>query len=636
MQADATEATPGHAPERLAWAAPLGALGIVYGDIGTSPLYAFKEAVKAASAGGATMAEAATGAVSVIFWALIVIVSLKYAILILRADNRGEGGIVAMLALLRARDAVPGTWRGALLIVGLIGAALLYGDGAITPAISVLSAVEGLKVDAPALGRAVLPITVAVLVALFLVQRRGTGFIGGVFGPIMLFWFVAIGLLGVFGILRAPAILAALNPLHAIGFMVHAGAAVSFAVLGAAFLAVTGGEAMYADMGHFGRRSIRLAWFSVVLPCLALNYFGQGGLLLTDPDALENPFYQLAPGWLHYPLVLFATAATVIASQAIISGAFSLTQQSIQLGFLPRMHVQHTASSEIGQIYIPMVNWLLALATLGAVLTFGSSDALAGAYGIAVSALMAITTVLAALVALQWGYSPIAVLAVNGAFLVVDLVFFAANSVKLFEGGWFPLLLALCVAFLMLTWRRGQMLLEEKRSRLRESEERLLQLPDMELIRLPGTGAFLTAATTGMPLPMSHFMRMNHALPERVLLVTVLTSEAPRVPAKKRAQVVPVADGAVRLILTYGFMETPSVPKGVWLAVALGQLDEIDPDSISYIIGRETIVPSRKVAGMVHWREVIYAFMQRNSERSAVWFGVPAAQATEIGIEIEI
>ncbi len=636
MQGDAIEASPSDAPKRLPWVAPLGALGIVYGDIGTSPLYALKEAAKAASAGGATTAEAATGAVSVIFWALIVVVSLKYAILILRADNRGEGGIVAMLALLRARDAVAGTWRGALLILGLVGAALLYGDGAITPAISVLSAVEGLKVDAPALGPVVLPLTVAVLAALFLVQRRGTGFIGGVFGPVMLLWFVSIGVLGIGGILRAPAILAALNPLHAIGFMVHAGAAVSFAVLGAAFLAVTGGEAMYADMGHFGRRSIRLAWFSVVLPCLALNYFGQGGLLLTDAHALENPFYQLAPAWLHYPLVLFATAATVIASQAIISGAFSLTQQSIQLGFLPRMHVQHTASSEIGQIYIPLVNWLLALATLGAVLGFGSSDALAGAYGIAVSALMAITTVLAALVALQWGYNPVAVLALNGAFFVVDLVFFAANSVKLLEGGWFPLLLALAVAFLMLTWRRGQLLLEDKRSRLREPEETLLQLADKKLIRLPGTGAFLTAATTGMPLPMSHFMRSNHALPERVLLITVLTSGAPRVSPKKRAEVMPLADGATRIVLRFGFMETPSVPKGIWLAVALGLLDEIEPESISYIIGRETVVPSHKSAGMAHWREVIFAFMQRNSERSAVWFGVPANQATEIGMEIEI
>ena len=628
---------PEHArPTQFRVGTALAALGIVYGDIGTSPLYALKEAVKAASAGGATTPDAVVGAVSVILWSLILIVSIKYAVLILRADNRGEGGIVAMLALLRAREAKAGSWRVFILILGLIGAALLYGDGAITPAISVLSAVEGLKVDAPALGRFVLPITIAVLVGLFFVQHRGTGFIGGIFGPIMLLWFVAIGILGLWGIVAAPAILAALDPFRAVGFMLQAGLPVSFAVLGAAFLAVTGGEAMYADMGHFGCNSIRLAWFSVVLPCLVLNYFGQGGLLLSDPTALDNPFYQLAPQWAHYPLVIFATAATVIASQAIISGAFSLTQQAIQLGFLPRMHVEHTASTEIGQIYLPLVNWLLAFATLGAVVTFGSSDALAGAYGIAVSALMGITTVLAALVALQWGYNVWAVLAVNGAFLVIDLVFFAANSVKLFEGGWFPLLLAFAVAFLMLTWRRGQVLLESKRVKLREPDEKLLELGDSRLARLPGTGAFLTAAVTGMPLPLAHFVRSYRALPENVLLVTVLTSGAPRVPIKKRAEVIRIAEGIHRLVLRYGFMETPSVPKGVWLAVAMGQLDEIAPESISYFLGKETVVPSVKFAGMAYWREVIYAFMQRNSERSGVWFGVPAAQAIEIGIEIEI
>ena len=353
------------APPRFSAAASIGALGIVYGDIGTSPLYALKEAVKAAAAGGSPDAAAVIGAVSVILWSLIVVVSLKYAVLILRADNRGEGGIVAMLALLRAREAQPGTARGILLIFGLIGAALLYGDGAITPAISVLSAVEGLKVDAPSLTPLVLPITVVVLVALFLVQHRGTAFIGRVFGPIMVCWFLALGVLGFLGIVRAPAILQAINPWAALGFMIHAGPGISFAILGAAFLAVTGGEAMYADMGHFGRSSIRQSWFAIVLPCLVLNYLGQGGLLLADPTAIENPFYQLSPDWLHYPLVVFATAATVIASQAIISGAFSLTQQAIQLGFLPKMHVTHTAPNEIGQIYLPLVNWLLAAATLG-------------------------------------------------------------------------------------------------------------------------------------------------------------------------------------------------------------------------------------------------------------------------------
>src|SRR5438309_5432693 len=426
----------------------MGALGVVYGNIGTSPLYALKEAAKAAAHGGALTHEAILGVVSLILWALILIISIKYALLILRADNRGEGGIVALLALLSARNAKPGTWRAQLLIVGLIGAALLYGDGAITPAISVLSAIEGLKVDAPSLAPAVVPLTVVILIGLFLVQKKGAGFIGGIFGPVMLAWFVVLALLGIHGIVKSPGVLVAVSPFYAFNFLIHQDFHISFAILGAAFLAVTGGEAMYADMGHFGRVPIRLAWFVVALPALVINYFGQAALLLTDASAIDNPFYQLAPDWAHYPLVALAAIATVIASQAIISGVFSLTQQSIQLGFLPRMQIRHTTSHAMGQIYVPLVNWLLAAATLGAVVTFGTSDALAGAYGIAVSLLMAITTLLAALVAIQWGYSPFIVIAVNGFFLVIDLIFFDANSVKLFAGGWFPLPPAALVPFM--------------------------------------------------------------------------------------------------------------------------------------------------------------------------------------------
>src|SRR5690348_2429641 len=399
---------------KLPAAAVLAALGVVYGDIGTSTLYGLKQAVEA---GGGPSPDTVLGIVSLIFWALLLIVGLKYAILILRADNRGEGGIVALLALLDARHAPRGSWRSSLLVVGLIGAALLYGDGVITPAISVLSAVEGLKVDAPQLAPAVLPITIAILAGLFLVQRKGTDFIGTIFGPAMLMWFIVIGVLGLTGIVRAPDILGAISPHYALVYLVHVGPVVGFAVLGAAFLAVTGAEAMYADMGHFGRSPIQLGWFAVVLPALLLNYLGQGGLLLTAPHAVENPFYLLAPRWAHYPLVAFATVATVIASQSIISGAYSLTQQAMQLGFLPRMRVLHTASHEKGQIYVPVVNWLLAAGTLTAVVIFRSSDALGGAYGIAVSMLMAVTTVLAALVALQWGYNPFLVGAVNGFFL---------------------------------------------------------------------------------------------------------------------------------------------------------------------------------------------------------------------------
>src|SRR5271166_3324480 len=372
---------------QLPAAAALAALGIVYGDIGTSVLYGFKQA---ADAGGTVSPETVMGIVSVILWSLIVIVSFKYAILIMRADNRGEGGIVALLALLDVRHAPAGSWRASLLIVGLIGAALLYGDGVITPAISVLSAVEGLKLDAPQLAPAIVPISIAILVGLFLVQRKGTAFIGNIFGPVMLVWFIAIGVLGLRGIIQGPGVLAAISPLHAVGYLTHVTPAIAFAVIGAAFLALTGAEAMYADMGHFGAYPIRLGWFAVCLPMLMLNYFGQGGLLLADPKNAANPFYLLAPSWMHYPLVLFATLATIIASQSIISGAYSLTQQAMQLGFLPRMRVLHTASHERGQIYMPMVNWLLAVGTLGAVLAFGSSDALGGAYGIAVSMLMAI------------------------------------------------------------------------------------------------------------------------------------------------------------------------------------------------------------------------------------------------------
>jgi KUP system potassium uptake protein len=618
-------------------AATLGALGIVYGDIGTSPLYAFKEAIKAATAGGAPLAGAVLGVVSLIIWSLILIISLKYAILIMRADNRGEGGIVALLALLRARHARPRTWRAAVLVLGLLGAALLYGDGAITPAISVLSAVEGLKVDAPQLAPAVVPITLVVLVCLFAVQRRGTGFIGGIFGPIMLAWFAVIAILGIRGIAMSPGILAAFNPQHAVAFLLHAKPMVAFAVLGATFLAVTGGEAMYADMGHFGCVPIRLAWFAVVLPGLFLNYFGQGALLLVDPTALDNPFYQLAPDWFHYPLVAFATIATVIASQAIISGAFSLTQQAIQLGFLPRLNIFHTASDERGQIYVPIVNWMLAVATLGAVVAFGSSDALAGAYGIAVSMLMAITTFLAALVAIQWGFNKWLVIAVNGFFLVIDLIFFAANSIKFLEGGWFPLLLAAVVAFLMLTWRRGQRLAEKARSALRESERDFIEkLKTSPPARTHGTAAFFTSGTVGIPLPLTHHLSHIYALHERVLLVTVLTSEEPRVSDEARVELHELSAGVTRVILHFGFTESPSVPEGVRYATEQAELDCGKLQEVSYYIGRETIIATAHIAGMWVWREKLYAFMQRNAERSAAYFGIPVAQVVEIGIEIEI
>jgi KUP system potassium uptake protein len=624
-------------PEREAPSAAamaLVALGVVYGDIGTSPLYALKQA---AQAGGTLSPETIMGVVSLILWSLILIVSLKYAILIVRADNDGEGGIVALLALLDVRHAPPGSLRASLLIVGLIGAALLYGDGVITPAISVLSAVEGLKLDAPQLAPMVVPTSLAILVGLFLVQRKGTEYIGNIFGPVMLGWFVVIGLLGLRGIVHAPAILAAVNPQHAVVFLVQAGPAVGFAVLGAAFLAVTGGEAMYADMGHFGRFPIQLGWFAVALPALVLNYFGQGALLLADPHAVENPFYLLAPGWAHYPVVAFATVATIIASQAIISGAYSLTQQSIQLGFLPRMRVLHTTSHEKGQIYMPAVNWLLAFGTLGAVIMFGTSDALGGAYGIAVSMLMAITTVLAALVALNWGYSPLTVAVVNGSFLAVDLIFVAANATKLLEGGWFPLLLAGVVAFLMLTWRTGWLLLEQQRSRLRQREDEfatwVMQNPP---IRLPGAAAIFTAASSGIPLCLTHHLKHNRVLHERVLLVSIIITEAPRVDPNQRSKLVPVTPGITRVILYFGFMEEPNVMDGLRLACSDPSLMGIDPDRITYYFRRVMVIARGKVPGMAIWREELFATMHLNANLPAAYFGVPTSQVVEVGLEVEI
>jgi KUP system potassium uptake protein len=634
-QALQTEVMPRHEPRKLPTVAVLTALGVVYGDIGTSPLYGLKQAV---DAGGGPASETVMGVVSLIFWALILIVGLKYAILILRADNHGEGGIVALLALLDARHAPRGSARASLLVVGLIGAALLYGDGVITPAISVLSAVEGLKIDAPALAHVVVPVTIAILVGLFLVQRKGTEFVGRIFGPVMLVWFAAIALLGIKGILHSPTILAAISPHHAVLYLSHAGPGIAFAVLGAAFLTLTGGEAMYADMGHFGRLPIQLGWFAIVSPALMLNYLGQGGLLLAEPSAAENPFYLLVPKWAHYPMVAFATVATVIASQAIISGAYSLTQQAMQLGFLPRMRVLHTASHEKGQIYIPVVNWLLVTGTLAAVLIFGSSDALGGAYGIAVSMLMAVTTVLAALVALKWGYNPLLVVAVNGFFLVIELVFVAANATKLIEGGWFPLLLASIVAFLMMTWRHGWQLLEQERSKLRQREDEFIEwVITSPPIRLPGAAGIFTAATTGIPLCLTHHLKHNRVLHERVLFIASVSVDEPRVDAANRIKLVPVGAGITRVIFYFGFMETPDVMEALRAACrSLPELRGIDPENITYYFRRVMVIASEKASGMAAWRKSLFATMHLNANLPAAYFKVPAAQVVEVGLEVEI
>jgi KUP system potassium uptake protein len=448
---------------------------------------------------------------------------------------------------------------------------------------------------------------------------------------------VILVLLAIPSILRAPEILAAANPWHAVDFLIHAGWHVSFLMLGAAFLAVTGGEAMYADLGHFGAKPIRMAWFALVLPALVLNYFGQGALLLAAPDAIENPFFRLSPAWAHLPLIALATMATIIASQAIISGVFSLTQQAIQLGFLPAMRIVQTAREERGQIYVPMVNWLLAVATLVAVLMFGSSDALAGAYGIAVSMLMAITTILAALIALRWGYNPVLVFAVNGFFLAIDLVFFAANSVKILEGGWFPLILAGAVALMMLTWKKGNELLESARAALRLPEDVFLaSLQHRDLLRLPGTAAFLSAAEHGIPLHLSRFVERNHALMERILIITALYEETPTVPRDRRAHVTILAPDFYRVILRFGFMEEASIPEGLACAVESRHLPPHVLDDMTIFVGHETIIPRKDKRGMAPWRENLFAFMQRNAERTGAFFCVPTRQVVEVGTEIEI
>jgi KUP system potassium uptake protein len=521
-------------------------------------------------------------------------------------------------------------------VVGLVGATLLYGDGTITPAISVLSAIEGLTIYAPQLERIVVPLTVAILVGLFLIQRHGTAFIGHIFGPVMLLWFIVIGILGIVGIVRAPAILAALSPLPAITYLWHAGP-LAFAVIGGAFLAVTGGEAFYADMGHFGPFPIRVAWFGVALPALTLNYFGQGGLLLMQPDALASPFYELAPVWSHYPLVALATVATVIASQSIISGAYSLTQQAIQLGFLPRMNIVHTAGSEIGQIYVPFVNWTLAAGTLAATIGFGSSDALAGAFGIAVSLLMAITTLMATFVALHWKYNPVVVYAVNGSLFALDLLFFASTSTKLFEGGWFPLLIALVISFLMLTWRKGEEILDAVRLEVRLRRDQFLKRVESEKpTRIPGTAVVLGRMAQGVPLALSQNFKFNHVLHERLLLVAVTMTETPRVADEERVSVTPLADGVSRVELRFGFMEQPNVPNGLAVAVERGLIAPCELEKVTYYTGHETIIPAGRRRGMARWREALFAFMHHNAQRSGAYFKIPSAQIMEIGLEFEI
>jgi len=609
----------------------LAALGVVYGDIGTSPLYALRECFAGTHAIPVTQTNV-LGVLSLVFWSLIIIVSVKYLLFVMRADNGGEGGILALVALVRAK--VSGARHGALIAIGLFGAALLYGDGMITPAISVLSAVEGLSVATHRFEPIVVPLTVVILVLLFLVQHRGTSGIGSVFGPIMIVWFVIIAALGLPAILRNPIVLDAIDPAHAVAFFSQHGFG-AFVTLGSVFLAITGAEALYADMGHFGRAPIRIAWFTIVLPSLVINYFGQGALLLERPDARVNPFFHLAPDWALYPLVALATIATVIASQAIISGAFSLTQQAIQLGYSPRFDIHHTSAHEKGQVYIPEINWLLMIATVGLVLGFRSSTNLAAAYGIAVTTTMVITTILAYVVAReQWGWSRGRAGAITAAFLIVDLAFFGANLLKIQHGGWFPLIVAAGVYTIMSTWKKGRSLVAERLSAAEVPLDSFLaSLAAHPPARVPGTAIFMTARPQGAPPILVHHLKHNKALHERVVMLTVSVLDQPTVDRDRAIDVQPLQNGFYRVIARYGFMDTPDVP-GTLADARLHGLDWRDDDTTFYL-AHLTLFANDRI-GMSAWRDKLFIFLSRNARRATNFFRVPPDRVVEIGIQLEL
>jgi KUP system potassium uptake protein len=623
---------PGRPPGRQLAGLCLSALGIVYGDIGTSPLYAMHECFHASHGVPVTRANI-LGVLSLIFWALIVIVTLKYHVYVLRADNRGEGGILALMALVRSK--IAGRRQAALFIgLGLFGAALLYGDGAITPAISVLSAVEGLNVATGVFTPYVVPMTVAILIGLFLFQRRGTGGIGSVFGPIMVVWFVTIALLGIGGIARHPAVFAALNPMIALHFLGRNGLH-GFLTLGGVFLVATGGEALYADMGHFGELPIQIDWFSLVGPSLVLNYFGQGGQLLDDPKGYDSPFYHLAPAWALYPLVLLATAATVIASQAVISGAFSLTFQAVRLGYLPLMNIVHTSARQIGQVYIPMVNWLLMAATIGLVLGFRTSANLAAAYGIAVSTTMVITTVLAYSVTRRvWNWPWWLALLVTGAFLTVDLAFFGANMVKVANGGWFPLLAGGLVFIVLSTWNRGHTVLADHLAReTLPLEEFVAQVRPGQPPRVAGTAVFLSRDPQATPRALLHNLEHNRVLHERVVSLLVQTEEMPKVPAAERVEVRPLGAGFFCVVARYGFMESPAMQDVIEQAKAKGL--DLDADRTTFFVARDSLVPSRN-RQMWRWRERLFSYLGRNALHPTDFLGIPPARVIELGMQVKL
>ncbi len=611
----------------------LAALGVVYGDIGTSPLYAMRECFHGPHAIAPSTANI-LGVLSLVFWALVIVISIKYLVFVLRADNHGEGGILSLTALATPIKPSGRTEHFFLIFLGIFGAALLYGDGVITPAISVLGAMEGLTVATPVFSPYVVPITILIIVVLFLFQSKGTAKVGRVFGPITFTWFAVLALLGVAQILRHPDVVVAVNPVYALNFFVQNGWH-GFLILGSVFLVVTGGEALYADMGHFGTRPIRLVWFSVVLPALLLNYFGQGALLLEDPEAAHNPFYRLVPTWALYPMIVLATSAAIIASQAVISGAFSLTMQAVQLGFSPRLKINHTSTREYGQIYIPAVNWALMIGCIAIVIGFRSSSNLAAAYGVAVTSTMVITTILFYVVARkvwQWSFLPAAGLAIF--FLIIDLAFFGANIIKVAHGGWFPLLLAALVFIVMTTWKKGRRILNERiQSEARPLEEFLQDIERRPPTRVRGTAIFMNGNASRTPPALLHNLEHNKVLHQRVLFLTVKTKQIPFVADDQRVEMESLGNGFHRLKVYYGFMEDPDIPKVLETIRVPGFT--YDPKDTTYFLGRETIIASKR-PGMALWRERLFSVIAHNATSATAYFCLPPDRVVEMGEQIVI
>ena len=618
-------------PRSSVLALTIGSIGVVYGDIGTSPLYAFREAIVAASAGGAVTREAVLGVLSLIFWALIIIVTLKYVLILLRADNNGEGGTLTLMAL--AQRAL-GKSTPVLVLLGTISGALFYGDAVITPALSVLSAVEGLKIVTPAFEGAIVPATIVILLALFAVQSRGTAKVAAFFGPITLVWFIAIAIPGARQIGADPSVLQALNPWHAIAFVAGHGV-IGLIALGAVFLAVTGTEALYADLGHFGRKPIQIAWIAIVLPALVLNYLGQGALVLANPKAIENPFFLLYPDWALIPMVVLATAATVIASQAVITGAYSLTRQAIQLGLLPRLEIRHTSEAHAGQIYMPRVNTLLLIAVLLLVALFRSSSALASAYGIAVTGTMVVTALMAFIVVWRaWNWSPLAAALLIGPFLLIDVTFLAANLLKVFEGGWMPLALGGVITLVMYTWRRGSRLLFEKTRKLETPLTALVAMLEKKPpLEVPGTAVFLTSDPTSAPTSLLHSLKHYKVLHQKNVILTVENADTPRVREQDRVRIERLGEKFSAVTLRFGYMETPNVPKALTIARKLGW--QFDIMSTSFFVSRRSLKPAAN-SDMPRWQDRLFIQLARGANDATDYFRIPTGRVVEVGTQVAV